>query len=307
MSTLQKKRVVDQVLTNIARGFFNASHVATKLFPMVSVTKEGGKIPQFTKEAFKIYNTERAIRAKSNRINPESRETIDYVLTEHDLEYPIDYRELEEDILPLRLHATTVVTDGISLRLEKLSADIVQNLATYPTGNKVTLAAGDKFTNTSSNPFTIFETAKEVVRAKIAQRPNVCVLGASAYSALKEHPAVLDRIKYTQSAVITQEILRQLLDFDELYVGDAVYATDANVFSDIWSDNVIIAYVPKASKDVPRSYYEPAFAYTLRKKNNPVVDSYTEGGKVEIVRNTDIFIPKVVGADAGYLINDTNA
>lgn len=307
MSTLQKKRVVDQVLTNIARGFTNASHVATKLFPIVSVTKEGGKIPQFTKEAFKIYNTERAIRAKSNRINPESRETIDYVLTEHDLEYPIDYRELEEDILPLRLHATTVVTDGISLRLEKLSADIVQDLATYPTGNKVTLAAGDKFTNTSSNPFTVFETAKEAVRAKIAQRPNVCVLGASAYSALKEHPAVLDRIKYTQSAVVTSEILRQLLDFDELYVGDAVYANDAGVFSDIWSDNVILAYVPNASKDIPRSYYEPAFAYTLKKKNNPVVDSYTEGGKVEIVRNTDIFIPKVVGSDAGYLINDTNA
>ena len=76
------------------------------------------------------------------------------------MEYPIDYRELEEDILPLRLHATTVVTDGISLRLEKLAADIVQNLATYPTGNKVTLAAGDKFTNTSSNPFLIFDHSK---------------------------------------------------------------------------------------------------------------------------------------------------
>ena len=68
MSTLQKKRVVDQVLTNIARGFFNASHVATKLFPMVSVTKEGGKIPQFTKEAFKIYNTDAISIVNVNRI-----------------------------------------------------------------------------------------------------------------------------------------------------------------------------------------------------------------------------------------------
>jgi Phage major capsid protein E len=307
MGTLQKKRVVDQVLTNIARGFVNASHVAKNLFPYVSVSKEGGKIPQFTKEAFKIYNTERAIRAKSNRINPENRDTIDFVLTEHDLEYPIDYREQDEDVFPLRIHATNVVTDGISLRLEKLAADIVQNLSTFPTGNKVTLAAGDKFTNTSSDPFPIFETAKEAVRGKIAQRPNVCVLGASAYSALKEHPAVLDRIKYTQKAVITSELLRQLLDFDELYVGDAVYADDSGTFNDIWSDNVVIAFVPKAMKDVGRSYYEPAFGYTLRKKNNPVVDSYPEGGKVEIIRNTDIFVSKVVGSDAGYLINDTNA
>jgi hypothetical protein len=306
MSTLKKKRVVDPVLTNIARGFKNAAHVAENLFPVVSVSKEGGKIPEFTKESFKIYNTERAIRAKSNRINPENRTEIDFVLTEHDLEYPIDYREQDEDIFPSRLHATTVVTDGISLRLEKMAADVVQDLTTFPTGNKITLSSSDKFTNTSSNPFTIFETAKEAIRGKIAQRPNVCVIGASAYSALKEHPAVLDRIKYTQSAVITPEILRQLLDFEQLYIGDSVYATDAGAFQDIWKDNVVIAYVPKTMKDVPRSYYEPAFAYTLRKKNNPIVDSYTEAGKVEIIRNTDLFVSKVVGPDAGYLINDTN-
>jgi hypothetical protein len=307
MSTLKKKRVVDPVLTNIARGFKNASHVAANLFPIVPVSKEGGKIPEFTKESFKIYNTERAIRAKSNRINPESRTEIDFVLTEHDLEYPIDYREQDEDIFPSRLHATTVVTDGISLRLEKMAADVVQDLATFPTGNKVTLAAGDKFTNTSSNPFTVFEAAKEAIRGKIAQRPNVCVIGASAYSALKEHPGVLDRIKYTQSAVITPELLRLLLDFEQLYIGDSVYATDAGAFQDIWQDNVVIAYVPKANSDVPRSFYEPAFGYTLRKKNNPMVDTYTEAGKVEIIRNTDLFVSKVVGADAGYLINDTNA
>ena len=306
MSTLKKKRVVDPVLTNIARGFKNAAHIAENLFPVVSVSKEGGKIPEFTKESFKIYNTERAIRAKSNRINPENRTEIDFVLTEHDLEYPIDYREQDEDIFPSRLHATTVVTDGISLRLEKMAADVVQDLTTFPTGNKITLSSSDKFTNTSSNPFTIFETAKEAIRGKIAQRPNVCVIGASAYSALKEHPAVLDRIKYTQSAVITPEILRQLLDFEQLYIGDSVYATDAGAFQDIWKDNVVIAYVPKTMKDVPRSYYEPAFAYTLRKKNNPIVDSYTEAGKVEIIRNTDLFVSKVVGPDAGYLINDTN-
>jgi len=307
MSTLKKKRVVDPVLTNIARGFKNASHIAEHLFPIVPVSKEGGKIPEFTKESFKIYNTERAIRAKSNRINPESRTEIDFVLTEHDLEYPIDYREQDEDIFPSRLHATTVVTDGISLRLEKMAADVVQTLATFPTGNKVTLATGDKFTNSSSNPFIIFETAKEAIRGKIAQRPNVCIIGASAYSALKEHPAVLDRIKYTQSAVVTPELLRQLLDFEQLYVGDAVYATDAGAFQDIWQDNVVIAYVPKTNKDIPRSFYEPAFGYTLRKRNNPMVDTYTEAGKVEIIRNTDLFVSKVVGPDAGYLINDTNA
>jgi hypothetical protein len=305
--TLQDKRVVDPVLTNIARGYSNASFIALSLFPVVPVEKEAGKIPQFNKEAFKIYNTERAIRAKSNRISPEGRTTIDFTLTEHDLEYPMDYRETQEDIFPLKIHATQVTTDGISLRHEKICADLVQNLVSYPAGNKITLSAPDKFDNPSSNPFIVFETAKESLRSKIAKRPNVCVLGASSYKSLKNHPAIIDRIKYTQHAVITPELLRNLLDFDELYVGDAVYASDSGSFSDIWSDNVILAYVPKQIQGTPRSFYEPAFGYTLQKNGYPLVDSYVENGKVTLVRNTNIFTAKIVGSEAGYLINDTNS
>lgn len=307
MGTLSNKRVVDPVLTNLARGYHNAALIATKLFPVVTVQKEAGKIPQFTKESFKIYNTERAIRANSNRISPEDRTSIDFVLTEHDLEYPIDYREENEDILPTKINATRVCVDGISLRLEKIAADLAQNLASYPAGNKVTLAAGDKFDNSSSNPFPIFSTGVEAVRAAIGVRPNVCLMGAKSYAALKNHPSVLDRIKYSQKGVVTPELLKSLLDFDELYVGDAVYSSDAGVFSDVWSDNVILAYIPKSLSNIPRSFYEPSFAYTLKMKNMPVVDTYSENNKVLLVRNTDIFVSKIVGSDAGYIINDTNA
>jgi hypothetical protein len=56
--TLELRRVVDPVLTKLARCYSNDGLVADKLFPLVTVNKEGGKIPQFTKEAFKIYSTE---------------------------------------------------------------------------------------------------------------------------------------------------------------------------------------------------------------------------------------------------------
>ena len=307
MGALSTKRIVDPVLTNLARGYHNSVMIASHLFPIVTVPKEGGKIPHFTKEAFKIYNTERAIRTKSNRINPEDRSSIDFVLTEHDLEYPIDYREESEDAFPAKMNATRVCVDGIALRMEKIAADLAQTLANFPAGNKVTLAAGDKFSNTASDPFPIFSTAVEAVRATIGIRPNVCVIGASAYAALKEHPGVLDRIKYSQKGIVTPELLRALLDFEKLFIGDAVYAADDGTFSDVWSDNVIIAYVPNQLSNIPRSYFEPAFGYTLRKKSMPVIDTYTENGKVLLVRNTDLFTSKIVGSDAGYIINDTNA
>ena len=305
--TLAAKRIVDPVLTSIARGYSNAALIATKLFPIVEVDKEGGKIPQFTKEAFKIYNTERAIRAKSNRINPEDKTSIDYALTEHDLEYPMDYREIEEDILNLRMHASVVVTDGIALRLEKIAADLAQDDTNYPVGNKITLAGASQFSDPTSNPFTIIDTAKDAVRAKIAKRPNVAILGASTYKTLKNHPLILDRIKVTQHAIVNPELLRQLLDLDELYIGDAVYSDVSGTFIDIWNDSMILAFVSTKQANIDRSVYEPSFAYTLRKKNYPLIDRYEEAGKLEIVRSTDIFTAKIVGSDAGYLIKDTNA
>ena len=184
---------------------------------------------------------------------------------------------------------------------------MAQDDANYPSGNKITLSGTSQFTDATSNPFTTIDNAKDAVRAKIAKRPNIAVLGAATYKAIKNHPLILDRIKVTDHAIVNPDLLRQLLDLDELYIGDAVYSNDAGTFIDIWSDNMILAYVPKKQANIDRSVYEPSFAYTLRKKNYPIVDRYEESGKLEIVRSTDIFTAKIVGSDAGYLIKDTNA
>ena len=300
--TLELRRIVDPVLTKLARGYSNDGLVAEKLFPLVTVNKEGGKIPQFTKEAFKIYSTERAIRADSNRINPSVSPPIDFVLTEHDLEYPMDYREINEDALNLKIHATNVVTDAIALRKEKLCADLAQDASNYESTNKVTLASADKFDVSTSDPIATIDSARSSVRSQIAKNPNVIVISNSVFTALKNHASITDKVKYTQHAVITAQLLKNLLQFDALYVASAVYEDNSGVLKDVWNDNVILAYVPEVKQ--VRSFYEPSYGYTLQMKSFPIIDTYDENGKVKVVRNTDLFVPKIVGADAGFLISD---
>ena len=308
MARLEELRIVDPVLTNIARGYSNDAYVGTVLAPIVPVQKEAGKIPQFGKEAFKLYNTERAIRAKSNRLSPEGRTTIDFVLTEHDIEYPIDYREAEEDLFNLEVYATQTTIDIILLRLEKEIADKVQDLNTYPSGNKITLSGTSKFTHPESDPIGVIDTAKDAVRTAIGKYPNVMVMGPSTFRALKNHAQILERIKYSMKGIITTDILAEIFDIPTVVVGKAIYATDDGTFYDVWQDNIILAYVaPAPSGGVERTPYEPSFAYTLRKKGKPETDKYDEvGGKLHIVRTTDLLTVKIVGPDAGYLINDTN-
>jgi hypothetical protein len=303
---LANLRIVDPVLTNLARGYTNDEHVGEALFPVAYTEKEAGKIPQWGKEGFKIYKTERALRAKSNRIMPEGTTPLDFVCDEHDLEYPVDYREEEESMLPLERHATRTVTDVIDLRREKMCADLCQNAATFPAGNKVTLSGTDQFTDyDNSDPLAVFEDGKEAIRAKIGRYPNTMILGAITYKVLKHHPKLIERIKYAMKGIVTVDLLKELIDIQDLRVGRAVYADDDGAFHDLWSDVAVMAYVPK-NRGEDGTPYEPSFAYTLRKRGNPVMDKYDEAKKLRLVRNTDIFVPKVVGAEAGYLVLDTN-
>lgn len=305
MGRLSKLRVVDPVLTNLAVGYTNEEFVGCCLMPFVPVDKEGGKIPLFGKEHFKVYSTERALRAKSNRINPEDIGEVDIALDEHDLEYPIDYREDAESAFPLQARATNTVVEGIRLRHEVMVADMVQNPANYSVGNKIALSGASRFTDNASDPEGVVSDAKAAVRAKIVKEPNTLVIGYSTWRVLKRHPQLRAILANDRPRLLQIADLRDIFEIENIVIGKAVKANDAGVTTDIWGDNMVLAYVPKVKGE--RSPYEPSFGYTLRKKGNPLVDTRTEDGKIELIRNTDIFRPFLLGADAGYLISDTNA
>ncbi|MBK9442581.1 MAG: hypothetical protein IPN53_15290 [Comamonadaceae bacterium] len=307
MSRLSKLRVVDPVLTSLATGYSNDQLVGDQLLPFVLVEKEGGKIPLFGKDHFKVYQTERALRAKSNRVNPDDIGEVDVTLDEHDLEYPIDYREDAESAFPLQARATNAVVEGIRLRHEKMVADLVQNPANYAAGNKLALSGTSCFTDgTNSDPEGVVSDAKAAVRAKVIKEPNTLVIGYAAWLTLKKHPKLKAILSDSRPRLVQLADLREIFEIPNIVVGRAVMASDAGVTSDIWGDNLVLAYVPGAGGGA-RSPYEPSFGYTLRKRGNPVVDTRTEDGKLELIRNTDIFRPFLLGADAGYLITNTNA
>lgn len=305
MGRLSKLRVVDPILTNLATGYTNAQLVGDQLLPFVMVEREGGKIPRFGKEHFKVYSTERALRAKSNRINPEDVGSVDVTLDEHDLEYPIDYREDAESAYPLQARATMTVVEGIRLRHEKMVADLVQTAGNYASGNKITLSGTSQFTHASSDPEGVVSDAKAAIRAKVVKEPNTMVIGYAAWRTMKKHAQLKAILSDTRPRLVQLADLREIFEIENIVVGRAVMASDAGVTSDIWGDNIVLAYVPGAGGG-ERSPYEPSFGYTLRKRGNPVVDTRTEDGKLELIRNTDIFRPFLLGADAGYLISDVN-
>lgn len=301
---LEELRMVDPILTELARGYSNNALVAEELFPVVEVKFEAGKIPLFGKEAFKIYNTERGLRGDPNMAQPSKTTTLPFVLEEHELNVPADYREIAEDLFDLEQQSALQATSLVRLKLEYLRAQMAINPDNYPSGSKLALSGTAKFSSTD-DPVVVIEAAKEAIRAKIGQRPNKMVIGPSTYNALKLHDKLLNKIMYSQKAVLTLELLQEIFGINRIVIGEAIYTNDAgSAFSDIWPDVCVLAFVPP-SIGGQASMYQPNFAYTFRKAGSVKLEKWNRpDGKVRYFGYTTIEKGHIVGAESGYLLTD---
>lgn len=302
-------RVIDPVLTSAARGYKNADFVGNALFPAVPVTARGGKIVTFGKEDFMLYATGRSPGQNTKRVS-FGYLGAPYTLESHSLEGQLPIETLQEGLaVPgIDLGATTVnkTQNIIALRLEKQQADVARTAASYAASNKITLAGTSQWSDYSgvSDPVAIIEAGKEAVRQKVGKRANCAVIGAAVFAALKQHPKVVDRMKYTGRDVATPELLAALFGLDHVFVGDAVYSDDAGTFSDVWGKDVVLAYTDVGTI---AEQGKPSYGYTYQLAGYPVVEEayYDRNSKSWIYPVTDEVAPVIAGVDAGYLI--TNA
>ncbi len=306
---LDSLRMVDPVLTTIAHGYTNNAFIAQHLFPIVEVNKMKGKIPVFSKNSFVMRDTERALRASSNRIPPEDIVMMDFNTNERDVEIALDYLEEEEssDFFRYEQRSTKELLDILLTGREKAAADLVQNTDNFDADMKLVISneSDSIYSPTSSvDTLTWINQGKDAIRKKIGKYPNVMVLGDAALRKILMHNSMTGRIRYSSNLSINTDIIKEIYDIDNIIVGTSVFSPDGNTMNDIWKDNIILAYVDQNSK---RSEYNPSFGYTFQRKGLPEVDTYYEnGGKVKVIRATDNFSVQITGKDAGFLIANTN-
>jgi hypothetical protein len=298
-------RVIDPILSTVSQGYQNAEFVGSALFPVVPVDQRGGKIISFGKEDFQLYNTGRAPGANTKRVQ-FGHSAGNFALEQHALEGLVPFEIMQEaDQVPgidLAKVAVMKTQNIIALRTEKAQADLATTAANYAASNKLTLAGTSQWSDYSgvSNPSKNISDAIEVVRSKVGKRANTVVIGAAVFAALKNHPQIIDRIKYTGRDVVTADLLASLWNVKRVLVGDAVTADDAGTFSDLWGKFVVVAYTEVGSL---ADMGLPSYGYTYRLRGNPAVElPYQDrSAKSWIYPVTDELSPVIAGALAGYL------
>lgn len=305
--TTGQARVIDPILSTVAQGYKNSEFVGSSLFPIVPVDQRGGKIISFGKEDFQLYNTGRAPGAKTSRVQ-FGHSAGNYALEQHSLEGLVPFEIMQEanQVPGIDMGKVSVmkVSNIIALRTEKAQADLATTAGNYAASNKVTLAGTSQWSDYTgvSVPSKNIADAIEAVRTKVGKRPNTVVMGAAVFNALKNHPQIIDRIKYTGRDIVTPELLASLWDVKTVLVGDAVYADDAGNFVDVWGKFVVVAYTETGSL---ADMGLPSYGYTYRLRGNPAVElPYQDRNqKSWVYPVTDELSPVIAGALAGYLIS----
>ena len=251
--TPAQARLVDPVLSTVAQGYQNNEMVASYLFPQVPVNLRAGNIITFGKEGFMLYSTQRAPGENTKRVRFGYAGSA-YSLVDYSLEGLVPV-EVEQEAMAgpgidLGAGAINEVSAIMALRLEKQSADIARTAGSYQAANKVTLSGTDQWSDfgATSDPIDDVEAAKEAIRAATGKRPNTMVMGAVVMAKLRQHPKIVDRIKYTGRDVATPELLASLFGVGRVVAGDAIYSNDAGTaFTDVWGKDVVLAYTSLAS------------------------------------------------------------
>lgn len=303
----------DPILTEIAQGYKNQAFIGDELFPVVEVEKEFGKTPRFGLENLRIYDSIRAIKAQPKQTELEDFSFSEYRLEEHSLELPIDWRESEasKELVRLESYAARVVMDSLLLEREYKISQLAQNDSNYNAEHINPLdGTHEKWNDDDSNPLEQIRDAMDVVRRANIRRPNVLILGPGSYSALQEHPKVIEKIKYTNLGVVTEDLLGSLLGTKneplKVLVGSGVYAdSTTNEFTDLWRNTAILAYVPQ-SKANQRTRYESSFGYTYQKSGFPIVNSSLDrNGLVKYVLGSIMYDVKILNPNAGFIFTET--
>jgi hypothetical protein len=254
---------LDQPLNNVSVGYKNDDYFGERLFPVVPVKKQSGRYWVFGKEKFKQYETIRHAKAEAREIAPWSLSNSPYFCDDHSLKDAISDEELaNSDSTDVEVNTVENLTDAILLDFELR----VANLVLGP-GSPVpctTLSGTSQWSDyINSDPIAAAEAQKTAIKQAIGASANTLAVSYPVYSALRQHPRIIDRFKYTQVGVLQADHLKAAFDVDNFWVMGAEYDTanegQTPALNFVWGKSAILAYIPSE----PRRR-EPALGYTFR-------------------------------------------
>ena len=311
---------VDAILTNMSVAYMQKAEnfIADKVFPVVPVDKQSDKYFSYDKNDW--------LRDEA-RLRTDGTESVGSGYNISTESYYADVFAIHKDIgdqtranadAPINVdrEAAEFVTHRLLTRREIqwsndfMSAGVwgttVAGVAGVPGGGQ--FRQWNDYIN--SDPIEDVEAGKAAILSVTGLEANTLVLGYDAFRQLKNHPDLVDRIKYTSAQTITEDMIARMFDVDKVYVSKAIKATNAEgaagAYSFTTGKTAMLCHVAPAP-----GLLTPSAGYTFQwtgVSGGLGATIGTSSFRLESLRATRIeaelaFDNKVVGTDLGYFFN----
>jgi hypothetical protein len=311
---------IDKVLTNISIGWVNEGLVGPALFPAVQVQKQSDLYYVFGREGWLPEDDYRAPGTEATEIPGLAVSTEPYYAKEHALQIAVTDEERENADSPLSpdRDGTEMLTSKVMLSRELVIHDYATNAANYNADLTVDLSAStyaQSWDKTAADPIKQIHKAQRDGHAKLFMSYNTAILPYEVMSILEDNADLIERIKYSERAILTPELVATLLGLSNVIVPGAGFNSSGNAGATenieyIWGTDVILAYVPgRPGLKIPAYGYE--FAWMFSGTGAQAVDRWREERRAsDILRLRRRYDLKMTALDedglqvAGYLFKN---
>lgn len=315
---------IDRYLTNVSIEYQQAasSFIAPRVFPIVPVNKQSDKFVIFERDSFWRDNfPKRALGGRAD-VADWTKSEGQYFAEERALAHKYDDRQKSnvDEPIDIRVQATNLLTSRAMVNMDRrwvdeyfktgVWSDDIQGVSSGPGSSEFL-----QFDQSGSDPVAVIDELKETMFKSTAQEPNKMVVGARVHRILKNHEEILDRIKYTQRGVITNDLLAAMFDVDDYIVARSIYNKakegqdlDADFIAS--DDAILLAHAaPTPALNTPSAGYTFAWQNLLGGNTSPMGtavmrgrDEFAHSDHFEVRVANDM---NLVASDLGLFLYDT--
>jgi hypothetical protein len=309
---------VDAILTNASVAYIQSADnfIATKVFPIVPVDKQSNLYFKYTKEDW--FRDDATLRADGSEAATSGYglSTDSYYANVYAVKKAVGDQTManfDNPLDPMR-DAAKFTAQLILNRLEnQFVSDFIKTSVwgTDYTGVSGTPSVGTQFKQWSdlanSDPIQDIEFGKAKILSTTGFEANKLVLGYDAYQVLRNHPDIIDRVKYTGRDVPDTQYLAQLFGVDEVLVAKAVKNTategQTGSFSFAFGKSALLVYAPANP-----GLLTPSAGYSFQWRGVSEGLGLTVGTKqyrleqnaATYIESQIAFANKIVAADLGF-------
>lgn len=328
MHPTQSDLHVNSPLTNVSVGYVLRADafIATKVFPIVNVNKQSDLYWKYSKSDWRRTDVKRRAPSTETPGVGWNVSTDSYFAHVYGVHKDIDdqLRANADSTFKLDADATTFVTNQLLLKRDLDWAATYFRTGIWGTdltGKSATPGTGEflQWDVSTSDPITQMAGLQIDFVRETGFKANTLVIGANVLKSLKNHPGIIDRIKYTQKGIVSTDLIATLFDVDRILVSYATVASgpnipdmkaqdDAATFDFIADANsALLCYTPSSP-----SLMQPAAGYTFTW--NGYLGGNSQGIRIKRFRQEAIasdriegemtYDMRVISPDTGVFLKD---